>query len=135
MPLRPMPRLSRLLALVLAASLGASTLAFADTGDATPTPKKKPAVTRQVTRHIKHHVPRYTVPPGYRSPQQIERQEYEAWRRDRGFAWRHNVPRAYYYYYGPPFYTGRFGANRRDSLHVGPCWTQTPIGAVWNCGM
>lgn len=126
----PMPRLCRLLAFVLAVSLGASTLALADTGDATPTPKKKPAVTR----HIKHHVPRYTVPPGYRSPQQIEREEYKAWRRDRAFAWRHNVPRAYYYYYGPPFYNGRFGANRYDSLHVGPCWTQTPIGAVWNCG-
>jgi hypothetical protein len=85
---RLLPRLSRLLALVLAVSLGASTLAFADTGDAAPTPKKKPAVTR----HIKRHVTRYTVPPGYRSPQQIDRQEYEAWRRDRGFAWRHNAP-------------------------------------------
>jgi hypothetical protein len=129
-----MPRLSRLLALVLAVTFGASTLARADTGDTTPTPKKKPAVTRHIKHPAKRHVTRYTLPPGYRSPQQIEREDYKSWRRDRDFAWRHNTPRGYYYYYGPPFYNGRFGANRRDSWHVGPCWTQTPIGAVWNCG-
>jgi hypothetical protein len=121
-----MPRLSSLLALILAVCLGASTLAFADTGDATPPPKKKPAATR--------HLKKWTTPPGYRSPQQIEREQYKSWRRDRDFAYRYNTPRGYYYYYGPAFYNGRYGANRRDSWHVGPCWTQTPIGAVWNCG-
>ncbi|MDO8878848.1 MAG: hypothetical protein Q8M24_07520 [Pseudolabrys sp.] len=119
-----MPRFPALAALLLAFAVGASAPAFADTAP-TP-PKKKPAVTR--------HVKKWTTPPGYRSPEQIERQEYEAWRRDRRFAWRHNVPQAYYFYYGEPYYNGRFGANRRDSWHVGPCWTQTPIGAVWNCG-
>jgi hypothetical protein len=118
--------------LFLAFLLGASTLAFAaaDTTPQNPLAKKKPAVTRQV----KHHVKRWTVPPGVRTPEQIEGQDYNAWRRDRRFAWRHNVPRAYFYYYGEPTYNGRFGANRRDTLRAGPCWTQTPIGAVWNCG-
>jgi hypothetical protein len=123
-----MPRLLYLATLILAFALASPALAARD--DTTPPPQKKPAVTRPV----KHHVKRWTTPPGYRSPEQIERERYQAWRRDRAFAFRHNVPRAYYYYYGEPFYNGRFGANRRDSWHVGPCWTQTPVGAVWNCG-
>jgi hypothetical protein len=117
-----------LTSLVLAFALGFA-LALSALADTTP-PKKKSAVTR----HLKHHVKRWTTPPGYRSPREIEREETKAWRRDRAFAWRHNAPRAYYYYYGPPYYNGRFGANRYDSLQVGPCWTQTPIGAMWNCG-
>jgi hypothetical protein len=125
-----MPRLTSLLTFALALSFGASTLALAAPADTNSPPKKKPAVTRQA----KHHIKRWTVPPGYRSPAQIEREEYKAWRRERALAWRYNAPRAYYYYYGPPFYNGRFGANRRDSLRVGPCWTQTPIGPMWNCG-
>lgn len=117
----------RFAALVLAFALAAPALAAPED---TPAPKKKPAVTRQHKPHIK----KWTTPPGYRSPEQIERDEYKAWRRDRRFAQRYNTPRAYYFYYGPQPYNGRFGANRRDSWHVGPCWTQTPIGAVWNCG-
>lgn len=120
-----MPRLAPLLALLLALSLGAPAFAspaLAATSAQNVTPKKKTA--------IKRHVKRWTTPPGYRSPEQIEREEYRAWRRDRAFAWRHNTPRAYYYYYSSPYhYRGRFGGAR-----VGPCWTQTPIGAVWNCG-
>jgi hypothetical protein len=109
--------------LAVALSLGAP--ALADTGDAAA-PKKKPAATR--------HVKKWTTPPGYRTPAQIEREQVKSWRRDREFAYRYNTPRGYYFYYGPQFYNGRFGANRRDTWHIGPCWTQTPIGAVWNCG-
>ena len=123
-----MPRLSPLAALILAVALGAP--ARADT----PPPQHKPAVTQKVTRHKTRHVKRWTTPPGYRSPAQIEREDTKSWRRERDFAYRHNVPRVYYYYWGTPFYTGRFGANRYDSLRVGPCWTQTPIGPMWNCG-
>ena len=124
-----MIRLFPLAAVLLAFAVGAAAPAFADTA---PPAKKKPAATRQVKQA--KQVKRWTTPPGYRSPQQIERQDYEAWRRDRRFAWRHNVPQAYYFYYGEPYYNGRFGANRRDTWRVGPCWTQTPIGPVWNCG-
>lgn len=45
------------------------------------------------------------------------------------------VPRYYgfdgnQYYFGEPgFYRGHYNGGS-----FGPCWTQTPIGPVWNCG-
>ena len=45
------------------------------------------------------------------------------------------VPRYYGYddewhYFGRPgFYRGRYNGGS-----FGPCWTQTPIGPMWNCG-
>jgi hypothetical protein len=34
------------------------------------------------------------------------------------------------YYFGRPgFYNGHYNGGS-----FGPCWTQTPIGRVWNCG-
>jgi hypothetical protein len=35
-----------------------------------------------------------------------------------------------YGYGGPGFYRGRWNGGG-----FGPCWTQTPIGPMWNCGM
>jgi hypothetical protein len=67
-----------------------------------------------------HHVARrwhgYGFLPGYRTPERIESDE----------AW--NRPRVYWYG-GPGFYRGRWNGGG-----FGPCWTQTPIGNVWNCG-
>ena len=54
--------------------------------------------------------------PGYRTPEQIEAQEA-----------RH--PNQVWWYGGPRFYRGRWNGGG-----FGPCWTQTPIGNVWNCG-
>lgn len=35
-----------------------------------------------------------------------------------------------HYYFGRPgFYRGHYNGGS-----FGPCWTQTPIGPVWNCG-
>jgi hypothetical protein len=35
-----------------------------------------------------------------------------------------------WHYFGRPgFYNGRYNGGS-----FGPCWTQTPIGPVWNCG-
>ena len=37
---------------------------------------------------------------------------------------------AIWHYFGRPgFYGGRYNGGS-----FGPCWTQTPIGPVWNCG-
>ena len=37
---------------------------------------------------------------------------------------------------GPTWWYGgpRFYRNRWNGGGFGPCWTQTPIGNVWNCG-
>ena len=34
-----------------------------------------------------------------------------------------------WWYGGPGFYRGRWNGGG-----FGPCWTQTPIGPMWNCG-
>jgi hypothetical protein len=74
----------------------------------------------------KHHVSRrhwhgYGFLPGYRPPEVIERERAAHYYRTHG-------P----YYYGPAwpgFYRGRWNGGG-----FGPCWTQTPIGPIWNCG-
>ena len=76
-----------------------------------PAPKKRSAVRRSQG---------FGFLPGYRTPEQIERQDsYLYWRRHPGYFW----------YGGPGFYRGRWNGGG-----FGPCWTQTPIGPVWNCG-
>jgi hypothetical protein len=70
--------------------------------------------------HGKRHLARrwhgYGFLPGYRSPERIE------WEQARN-------PQRVYWYGGPGFYRGRWNGGG-----FGPCWTQTPIGNVWNCG-
>jgi hypothetical protein len=67
-------------------------------------------------RHVSRHWHGYGFLPGYRSPERIE------WERMRNRG-------PVYWYGGPGFYHGRWNGGG-----FGPCWTQTPIGAVWNCG-
>jgi hypothetical protein len=71
-------------------------------------------------KHTKRHSFRpwhgYGFLPGYRTPEQIERERARA--------------RGPEYWYGSPrFYRGRWNGGG-----FGPCWTQTPIGNMWNCG-
>jgi hypothetical protein len=73
----------------------------------------------------KHHVMRhwhsYGFLPGYRPPEVIERER-----------WKH-----YYSLYGPQYYGPvwpRYYRGRWNGGGFGPCWTQTPIGPMWNCG-
>jgi hypothetical protein len=72
-------------------------------------------------KKVGRHWHGYGFLPGYRSPDRIE------WER------RHTRVRGYgYFYYWP-------GRPRIYQGHVtdgafGPCWTQTPIGPIWNCG-
>jgi|ERR1700719_1405656 hypothetical protein len=78
------------------------------------------AATSAAPVHGKRHVARrwhgYGFLPGYRSPERIEAEQA----RNRG---------PVYWYGGPGFYHGRWNGGG-----FGPCWTQTPIGNVWNCG-
>ena len=67
-------------------------------------------------RHVTPHWQGYGFLPGYRSPERIE---WEEARNRRQVHW----------YGGPGFYRGRWNGGG-----FGPCWTQTPIGNVWNCG-
>ncbi len=57
--------------------------------------------------------------PGYRPPEVIERE-------DTLLYWRRHPT---YWYGWPGWYRGRWNGGG-----FGPCWTQTPIGNMWNCG-
>jgi hypothetical protein len=95
--------------------------------------------------HKKHarHGHKYGFLPGYQQPLNnaapLFKQEASVLRNAR----RHRrhwyigpTPRYYNFWDGelrypgrPGFYRGRFNGGS-----FGPCWTQTPIGPVWNCG-
>jgi hypothetical protein len=68
-------------------------------------------------KHVRHWHG-YGFLPGYRPPEQVARED--AW-----LYWRRHP----YWYGWPRFYRGRWNGGG-----FGPCWTQTPIGSVWNCG-
>jgi hypothetical protein len=59
----------------------------------------------------------YGFLPGYRPPARAERE------------WAREHPAAFWFGY-PRYYNGRWNGGG-----FGPCWTQTPIGPIWNCGM
>jgi len=92
--------------------------AAAATAQTVPTQQTAPAHKK---RHVIRHWHGYGFLPGYRPPEVIERERAEHYYRTHG-------PQ----YYGPAwpgFYHGRWNGGG-----FGPCWTQTPIGPMWNCG-
>ena len=71
--------------------------------------------------HVTRHWHGYGFLPGYRPPEVMQRQ------------------RAAHYYrlYGPQYYGPawpRYFRGRWNGGGFGPCYTQTPIGPMWNCG-
>lgn len=86
----------------------AASLLLASAADAAPAHKK---------RHVTRHGHGYGFLPGYRSPERI------AWERAR-----QRGP-VFYWDARPGFYRGRWNGGG-----FGPCYTQTPIGYMWNCG-
>jgi len=105
-----MPRtFCRLLMIALAVSLAAA---------ASAAPAHKPLHRK---RHVTHWHG-YGFLPGYRPPEVVERERWEHYERVYG-------P---HYYYGPAW--PRFYHGRWNGGGFGPCWTQTPIGYMWNCG-
>ena len=111
-------KLPFLLAITLA--LGTPALAAApaapDTNVTAAT--KSPAANKK--RRVIRHWHGYGFLPGYRTPEQIQ------FERDR-----------HYYASGPHYYGPawpRFYRGRWNGGGFGPCYTQTPIGPMWNCG-
>jgi len=75
----------------------------------------------------KHHETKhwhgYGFLPGFTPREMLER------KRERGAH--------YYRLYGPQYYGPAwpgFFRGRWNGGGFGPCWTQTPIGPMWNCG-
>ena len=92
-------------------------LALAPQAASAAVDKKDQPPKHRVTRHWHG----YGFLPGYRPPEVIERERAAHYYRVHG-------PQ----YYGPAwpgFYRGRWNGGG-----FGPCWTQTPIGPMWNCG-
>ena len=81
-------------------------------------------------------LPGYQQPPSNSQPIYTRRSGVPRIARRDGRPWYIDpVPRYFgidgsWHYFGRPgFYRGRYNGGS-----FGPCWTRTPIGAVWNCG-
>ena len=79
------------------------------------------AASPAAKRHVDHRWHGYGFLPGYRPPEVIERERAEHY-------YEMNGP----LYYGPAW--PGFYNNRWNGGGFGPCYTQTPIGPIWNCG-
>jgi hypothetical protein len=108
--------LSALGVLAIALSLAAPSLAA---------PAERPDTATHNRIAKKHSVSRhwrgYGFLPGYPL---TEAERYERWEHSRRLSGS--------YYYGPAW--PRFYRGRWNGGGFGPCWTQTPIGPMWNCG-
>lgn len=89
----------------------------------------------RITVHPKRAWHGYGFLPGYHPQPALS-----DWR-DRSTQQARNEPR--YWRFGPGWYGGRweygygrpgFYRGRWNGGSFGPCWTQTPIGPMWNCG-
>jgi hypothetical protein len=103
----------------IAMALALAPVAFAAPAEQKAAPSEKRIVPKK--RHVTRHWRGYGYLPGVRTPEEIEDARAEHYYRLYG-------PR----YYGPAwpgFYRGRWNGGG-----FGPCWTQTPIGPMWNCG-
>jgi hypothetical protein len=80
------------------------------------------AATAQKKKHqVTRHWHGYGFLPGYRPPEVIAAERAAHYDRLYG-------P----HYYGPAW--PRFYRGRWNGGGFGPCYTQTPIGPIWNCG-
>ena len=84
----------------------------------------------------------YGFLPGYHQPLNNALPLFKQTRADLRMArrerrhWYIDPPPRYYGWDGYLRYPGRPGFYRGhyNGGSIGPCWTQTPIGPVWNCG-
>ncbi len=106
-----------LLAILAALPMPASAAMSTQTGAAAPPQVVKPKPKPKLRRHVVRRWHGYGFLPGYVPPEQ----EPPHWT-----YWTH--PPTWWYGW-PGFYRGRWNGGG-----FGPCWTQTPIGPMWNCG-
>jgi hypothetical protein len=107
------------LGLVLAVMPAFATEPAGTTSPAKPAAHKSVAHRHRV--HKTHHKSPYGFLPGYEPPEVAEA------RREREY--RESHPYTFYGPAWPRFYHGRWNGGG-----FGPCYTQTPIGPMWNCG-
>lgn len=113
--------LAAVLAVAFALSLSAAAIAAPANQPGAAAQKRvvaKPAIKK---RAAARHWRGYGFLPGYRPPEAIARERWVHYRRLYG-------PQ----YYGPAW--PRFYRGRWNGGGFGPCYTQTPIGYMWNCG-
>ena len=108
-----MPRSLVSAACLVAAMACASAAMAAPAPDAAPDPH---ATNRAAKRHPRQVWHGYGFLPGYRTPERIDWDNARA----RGVQW---------WYGSPRWYHGQWNHGG-----FGPCYTETPIGEIWNCG-
>jgi hypothetical protein len=102
-------------------ALAAIALSLSSIAPASAAPAQQPPP--QQKHHASRHWHGYGFLPGYRTPEQIERERA-------AHDWEADWP--LYHFYGPAW--PMFYNNRWNGGGFGPCYTQTPIGPIWNCG-
>jgi hypothetical protein len=121
-----MPFLKELLVAAIAASLLLPATATAKPADG----KRQPRITVHPKAARWHG---YGFLPGYRQPPYLgEWRDRDARHGGRyePYEWRFwSGGELRYGWGGPGFYRGRWNGGS-----IGPCWTSTPIGQIWNCG-
>ena len=109
----------RTLSCVLAVAVVLTPAAFAAPAEQPAAAAHKRIVHKK--RPVTRHWHGYGFLPGYRPPEVVARERWEHYERIDG-------P----HYYGPAW--PRFYRGRWNGGGFGPCYTQTPIGYMWNCG-
>jgi hypothetical protein len=129
------------LAMAVAASLALPVIAFAgDAPASAPKPAPKSASKAAPNkRHVIYHWHGYGFLPGYHQPPALGVPDYGPRRSAssrRSPAWDAPDYTPHYWYDGGKYYFGEPGFlhGRYNGGSVGPCWTSTPIGLMWNCG-
>ncbi len=119
--------MSRLLCLSIAVALALSSVA----APAAPLHKRPARVW-----HGYGFLPGYQQPLSNSVPLFMQKDAIRRWAKSERRPWYIDPTPQYYgydgdwHYFGPPgFHGGRYNGGS-----FGPCWTQTPIGPVWNCG-
>jgi hypothetical protein len=120
-------RMSRLVCLLIAAVLSLLSVA----APAAPV-HKRPAPRW----HGYGFLPGYQQPLNNALPLYAQKNGIRRWARSERRPWYIDPTPRYYGYDGYMHYFGRpgFYGGRYNGGSFGPCWTQTPIGPVWNCG-